>query len=358
MSTDDREDERAEAAFRVGRRRFLAGSALASSALIAGPAAVGLAGCGTLGSAMSSRDALALETRLDVGLGRLRNTPRGAIARELSWHPHPQVAEDVLKQTLEALVVADVARSLPPGRAPTALSTRLGRELHVVSRATDTHHALLTTMPGSARRRLDTRIRREPEIPSQVAGWIDRNAAELGTARESRLKLRQAAHDVSTRLRRQSANAVIDDCVAKVERAASRAGTSLAVTRSTRVSLLLRGIWQQADAVPRPSGRALTPPGPSTHIPVPPAGGSMPPTAAPSALARASQELDWARFTDTSDRVWSARWARPGDREIAAGAVMMPFGLASCGAMLLVGLIVMIAGSVANANWDGSPRGY
>ncbi len=340
-----------EQRFRVGRRRFLSRSAFASSALVAAPSVVALTapGCATLSHAMGAARAQALADRLDAGLDRIRSVPQGTLARQLTWHARPDIAEDVLRQTIESLVVADVARSIPDGtQAPRALAERLGAELPVVARAVDTHHALLSRMPGSARRRLDLRIRQEPEIPTEVADWIDRNAAELGAARESRLQLRLAARDVKVRLRRQSANAVIDDCVAKVERAASRSGGSLAVARSVRTSAMIDAIWQQVEGAPGSSGfgRSLSPP--VVHLAPPPPSASPP-------MRSPQQDLEWARFTDTSDRFWSARWERPGDHEIIIGATMMPFGLASCGLMLIVGLIVLIAGAVQNASWDGTP---
>ena len=52
---------------------------------------------------------------------------------------------------------------------------------------------------------------------------------------------------------------------------------------------------------------------------------------------------------------WSEFWARPGDEEIRMGAIMMPFGAISCGLMLIIGLIVLIAGHVQNGDWDGTP---
>jgi hypothetical protein len=197
-------------------------------------------------------------------------------------------------------------------------------------------------MPRAAKRRLDRKLRAHPATPTDVAEWIDRHAGRLGVAPASRLVLREKAAAAATRIRRQSASAVIDDTVEKVGRVSAPSGSSLARARSVTAQAMIEAIWQQIDGPPAvglgsPSGGWGEPGSADEH--------------------RRLEDLDWATFTEPSGpRAWSPEWDRPGDEEHMIGAIMMPFGLVSCGLMLIIGLIVLIAGSVQNAEWDGTPR--
>lgn len=337
-SATDREARR-----RSDRRSFLSRSLVASGALLAAPSTLA-AGCGaSLSSAMASGEMRDSMDRLERGLGTIRAIPPGTIARQLTWMSRPELSERILRQALEGLVVADVTRSLPAGeRLPRPLAARLVRELPAFEHSTRTHHALLARMPDRARRQLDERIRREPDITMEIAGWLDEHADELGTARESRLQLRIAARDVQSRLRRQSANAVVDDCVAKVERVMARSGNSLAFARSSMVPAMIDAIWQEVDGVPSEGGTSLAAPG--RALPRPPG------------QQHFEDDMEWSRFMDQSNRFWSARWRRPGDEELLIGPALMPFGSVTCGVLLIAGLIVLLVGAVQNANWDGVPR--
>lgn len=311
----------------LDRRAFLRRS-LVTGALAATPS---LAGCGAAPGMVGAADGRALLERLERGLGRVRDVPRGRVARELRGMARPQLAEDVLRHTLESFVIADVAQSVHRApRLPAALEARLRRELPVLARTSDVHQALLRSMPPRARRGLDAELRADPSLPSDVAAWVDAHAAELGTSHAGRAKLRLAVRDVDARMRRQSASAVIDDCVGKVEQVSARAG--LQATPSA--GALMSAIWNQIEG----AGHGLTAPGRAPPLPLP------------------DPDVEWAQFLDDHDRIWSARWASPGDEEVKIGAILMPFGAITCGLLLIVGLIVLVAGAIQNATWDGSPR--
>jgi hypothetical protein len=350
---------------RLRRRAFLSRSVLASGALVAGPIAAAAQGCGaSFAGAMSHSDARELLERLERGLGRIRDVPRGEIASQLSWLARPDVGESVLRATVEALVVMDVARSLPEGAdVPRALADRLADELPVLGASTDLHHGLLARMPLPARRSLDTRLRAEPDLPMEVAGWIDRHARELGTSADSRAQLRYTSRDVRARLTRQSSGAVIDDCISKVERAAARGGCKLALDRSTASAKVFDAIWQEAEGGTTLAAPPLVPPAPP---PAPTSNGGPSPLEVPQPsqpsqadliAAQFADDQAWAAFTDNSHRFWSARWQRPGDPEVRTGGVLMALGPISCGVTLIVGLIVLISGAVQNSRWNGVPRG-
>lgn len=313
------------------RRSFLRRSAFAAGALVTAPAALG-AGCGASPYAGADLRGRELLERLERGLGRVRGVPNGRIAAELSWLSQPALAEQLLRHTLETLVIADVAQSVRGGALSAPLRARMHEELPVLARTTDAHHALLSRMPPRARRTLDRRLREEPTLPNELASWIDAHAAELGTSREGRLKLRMAVRDVDARVRRQSASAVIDDCVGKVEQVGARTGA--ASLRAANASAMIDAIWSEVDGA---GGRLSAP-------------GASPPLRGPD------PDEEWERFLEAHQRMWSARWGSPGDEEVQIGAIMMPFGAATCGLLLIIGLIVLIVGAAQNAAWDGTPR--
>ncbi len=330
----------------MDRRAFLSRSALGAGAIALGAPALSSSGCGAVDAraALRSRDAAELLARLERGLARART---GEVERALSSHPRPRLAGGALRLGLEALVVLDVARSVPEGAAlPPPLAARLAHELPVLDRYTLTYHTILSAMPSGARRRVTTKVRERPGVTMEVAGWLDEQARDLGVARESRLLLRGHAAEVDVRLRRQSAGAVIDDCVSKVGRVLERSGASVALARGSAASAMMAAIWQQMERAPG-AGVQLSAPGA-----VPAAGVAVPPD-----VLRMQEDALWEQVTTPDEVLWSARWGRPGDSELETSAILMPLGLVTCGLLLLVGLVMMIVGLAENARWDGQPRG-
>ena len=331
----------------MDRRSFLSRTAVGAGALAVGASSPG---CGGLPAhpGLAGSEAEELLARLDRGLSTLRSVPAGDIARELRGLPRPDVAEHVLRITLEGLVVTDVMRSLPGrgagswGAVPASLVGPLASATPLLERSVSTHYAMLSAMPPSTKRNLDRKLRASPSAMMDVAEWIDGHAARLGVAPASRLALREKASGAATRMRRQSASAVIDDAVEKVGRVAAPSGASLARARSASSHAMIEAIWQQIDGT---AGAGLGSP----------QGGWSEPRS--GAEDRGLQDLEWAAFTEPPGPVrWSARWGRPGDEEQMIGSILMPFGLVSCGLMLIIGLIVLVAGTVQNAEWDGRPR--
>lgn len=331
----------------MDRRTFLSRSLLGTGALALGAPALA-SGCGSM-PRIGGSEATELLARLERGLDRVRGVPAGTMARELRDHPQPELAERMMRLGLEALVLLDVTRSIPQGaELPDALAERLGPELPVLDRYAATYSTLLVEMPRTARRRLDRKMRERPDATMQIAGWIDEHARSVGSGAQSRLILRSQAADVDVRVRRQSAGAVIDDCVAKVERVVERTGTSISLARSSATSAMIAAMWQDAGDVPRGGGVL------GSQLAPPSSAGAT--RMIPAELRRLEEDRLWAEATTPDQLLWSARWGSPGDTEIEIGAALMPFGLVTCGFLLIVGLIVMAVGLAQNASWDGSPR--
>jgi hypothetical protein len=317
----------------MDRRTFLGRSALGSGALLFG-------GCGAaIGRPVDAREARAMLARLERGLDAIRSVPHDVMTRAMAGHRDPELSASIFRLGLEALVVVDVARELPD-HVPAPLAERLAPELPILDHYTGTYHALLASMPRSARRLVSSRVREQPEVAMDVAGWIDGHARDIGITTESRGRLRSEAAGLSTRMRRQSTDAVIDDCIGKVERVMTRGGASIADERARTTRAVIASVWEDADEQKDFSDKLASP------------------VARPVGPERFREDREWWLATRPSPRLWSAEWAQPGDEEIRVGAAMLPFALVSCGLLLITGLIVMLAGAVQNAQWDGTPRSH
>lgn len=324
----------------MDRRSFLARSTLGSATALAGLAGVGSqsAGCGAAHGrpVLGAVESAELLTRLERGLAAVREIPVGVIAAEIPWQVRPEHHETILRLGIESLIVADVNRSVPVGTGVSrALAERVAAEVPMLERAVGTYHALLTRMPPAARRDLDRRIRERPDAPMDAAEWLDQRAGVLGIDPGSRLLVRDAASNMAARIRRQSASAVIDDALAKVERAVARSGNALAHAASATTVAMIDAIWQTVDGA---GG------GPS---------GTTPPPAPSAYAAPASGAYVGASAVEPTTTRWNESWARPGDHDIEIGAIMMPFGLITCTVLLWVGIGVLVHGISQNNGWDG-----
>jgi hypothetical protein len=267
------------------------------------------------------------------------------------------VTEPALRLGAQALVVADVARSIPENtRVPEELRGRLLESLPILDRCTAAYHRLLTRTPPAVRRNIDAELRASPDTVMDITSFLDERAGQIGISAESRARLRSNATWVSTRARRQSASAVIDECVAKVERTIARSGGSVASLDDASAGSLIDAIWAAVD-VGDDGGAGLAPPAPppgyvsssSSGVYVPVAEAEIP----PGAVEPPPPES-------------------PGDSELTAGGIMLAagpvvFGLgtligyaagswvwgmiiaATPGSILvIIGIVVLIIGAVQN----------
>ncbi|HEY8430242.1 MAG TPA: hypothetical protein VIL20_17795 [Sandaracinaceae bacterium] len=334
------------------RRAFLSTVALGAGA--AGAGAIWLPGCGApSGAALGSREVDDLLGRLERGVRSVRESPIGAPGR-----PAGALApsERLLRVGLEALVVADVARSIPPGaHLPGELAVALDRALPVLDHCVVGYHTLLDETPRVARRKIDRAFRSKPGLAMDVAEAIDDRAADIGISRDSRLRLRRAAANVGTRVRRQSAGALIDDCVAKMESVAARSGADVRAARSMTAQALVAAIWQQVEGN-APGGGAASSLGAPAPAPSAPSAPEPPPVAL---------EYEEPRVPAPAQS--------PGDTELIVGGTMLGAGLAVFGiggiislamnspwpvvvaatpggVAVIIGIILLIVGAVQNAN--------
>lgn len=327
------------------RRGFL-GSTLGALALgpaVGGAAAGTVAGCGGVAvrHRLAETEALALRARLARGMQRLADEPFGALPAER--FVRPDLAEHVLRLSIESLLVLDVIRSIPDdAEVPSLVTEALAPHLPRLDRSMHTHHALLARMPLEQRRALDARARRDPEVGMDVAAWIDEHAGQLGVPADNRLRLRHSAMTIHTRLRRQSSSAVIEDCTRRLDAVLARQGAPLPAGLAAHTNAVVDALWQR----PAPRGSAKV--------------SEATLEADRQAIAARRHELVVpSRFgaeremeNPTEPVQWNDSWARPGDEERRLGSIMMPLGLVSCGLLTIAGLIVFLTGEAQNGSWD------
>ncbi len=330
------------------RRAFIEATALGTVAVgtvAVGTGAVG-AGCGGIQAraALADSEARVLAARLERGMRRLSDQPFGSMIQGPPG-TRPDLTERVLRLTIESLVVLDVLRSIPEGAAiPAGLAEVLAPRMVTLDRTIHTHYALLSRMPIERRRNLDGRIRERPELAMDVGQWIDRHAAELGVPADNRVRLRHSAMTLGARLRRQSTNAVVDDCTNKLDELFARQAAPLPSDLADATARVVDVMWQQVGE----STDLGSPVSPPPRVQIVSAEALADPLVVPDRFGAASEMMD-----PTEPVQWNDSWARPGDEELRLGAIMMPLGLVTCGVLLIVGIIVVIAGSVQNGDWDG-----
>lgn len=286
---------------------------------------VWLSGCGAAGvrTELGARETTALLTRLDRGLSRVASEPMGALAAAQPWQVRPELGERVLRLGAQSLVVADVARSIPNDvRVPDELRGRLLETLPILDECTATYHRVLATTPPAVRRNIDRHFRANPDAAMDVAAYLDGHASAIGISPESRLRMRSNASYVTTRIRRQSTTAQIEDCLFKVESTVARNGGSAAALRAASAPAFVDAMWQAVEGEP----------GVSTPPPPPGYGGSASVTVtAPAPGTAAPYEAPPPEPTTSGS---------PGDTELIVGGVMIGAGLAVFGIGTLIGLAV------------------
>lgn len=334
----------------IRRRGFLTTAAVGTGALATG--------CGGLGAmhGLGGAEARELCDRLARGMQMLADEPFGSMIPPGRF-PRPDLTEHVLRLSIESLLVLDVIRSLPEGAPlPSNVREALAPRLPSLDRGVHTHRALLARMPAPRRRNLDARLRAQPELPMDVAEWVDGHAARIGVPSDNRLRLRHSAVSVGTRMRRQSTNAVLADCTEKLDEVLARSNSALPDELTTHTHDIVDAMWRQTEpgtSLSVPSSRAASPPETRSALS---AGGSdafTSPVLVPDRFG-ADREMP-----DPTEPVqWNASWARPGDEEIRLGGIMMPLGLVTCGVLLIAGLITLISGEVQNGEWDGRSHAH
>lgn len=323
-----------------------------------------MAGCGAavLRPELGARETTELLTRLERGISGVRSTPVGGLAAARPWQLRPDAAESLLRLGMEAAIVTDVARSIPSDRrVPTELGQVLASHVPILDECVSSYHHLLRTAPAITRRNVDQRLRAEPDLVGQAVAWIESQADTIGISDDSRVRLRSAANEVGARIRRQSTNAVIDDCVLKVDTMVARSGSTLLDVRTTRTGAMIDAIWQ---AVEGTGSAGLATPTPPPSYGGTTASGVVTVTSPPMILPDEPMVPEPPPSTES-----------PGDSELIIGGILMGSGVVVFGLgtligwaitgnallpmliaatpgsiLLIIGLILVIVGAVQNSH--------
>lgn len=273
---------------------------------------------------MAMHEARGLLARLDRGLDVARNESVGAFGARAPWLLRPENHERLVRLGLEAMVVADVARSIPSNvTVHGELAERLRAELSVLPACAIGYQHLLETTPAAVRRNVDRAFRQNPDTAMDLAAWLDERAGVLAISHESRLKLRTISTQTGARIRRQSAGAVFADSASKVGTLLTRSGHELAALRASTTGTLVDHIWAQAAAAEVPAPPSDRGPGDSELI-----------------SAAILLPAAFAVFGITA----LVEVATSGAIGLATGVAATP-----AGSLLICGLICLIVGLVQNA---------
>jgi hypothetical protein len=325
----------------IDRRRFLEATALGT---LVGATGAGGVGCGGAQHRFEAHEANRLRDRLERGLEAVRSEP---MPRDLAATEGGRNLARVTKLGIEALIVADVARSVPKdAEVPSHLAEALSREMPILDRCVETYGSLLANVPRSVRRSVDQKIRERPQLVMDFAEEIDAMAGRHQLSQESRLRLRQLATNISRRVKRQSSDALIDDTVGKVERIVARSGRTVSFAREASSQALLASIWQTVDG-PQPSGAGVAaPPGP----PVPP-----PPPSSSDADDRIGRLVPGPLRTDRVPEQELSFEYSTGSAHTTAGWILLGSGAAVFGIATLIGALTGSAalGAVVGATPGG-----
>jgi hypothetical protein len=296
---------------------------------------------------LGARQTNELLARLERGVRGVREARLDPVAAAQPWALRPDGGERMLRLGLEALVVADVARSIPAGsQLPGELAQRLDEVLPILDQCAVGYHGLLERTPPAVRRNVDRAFREQPATAMDLAEIIDGRAGEIGISSESRMRLRGLASNVGTRIRRQSANAVIDDTTTKIATIVGHAGADVRLARSIATTAMIDAIWQQVEGMPQGGGGGAA----ATGSPV------------SQGVYVPDEPLEMPEQPETS----------PGDTELHIGGGLLGGGLAVFGIggiitaamnsvwpiiiaatpggiMVIIGIVLLIVGAVQNA---------
>jgi hypothetical protein len=251
-------------------------------AAVVGSAALGSAGCGAgaLGSVLEDPARLArLLGRLDVGLDELgsvsliseltRRTADTAEAAGPEARTFAERGDELSRRFLRALLFAGSLHELgEEEQAAPEVRSHVERMSSELDETVAQSMELLTTCPEEERRGLSRALEEQPELVMELSEVLDRQSRALGMGAAGRRRLRAISTSVSSRLRRQPASLLIDECTDEVARITAQiAARTGAAARPLRADCASKTIWgtkeknpEEGEAAPPEWGETLPAP--------------------------------------------------------------------------------------------------
>ncbi len=245
------------------RREFLklgAGAGILSAAL---PSAPGLGAHVALARPTPERDLERHLAHLDRTLVAL---DRGSLFGDILGAAVPTVTlehavhmERLSKTAMRTLAVLGMFRDLDEAqRRHAAVQERMWQAMPEMDEAVLGTAEFLGTLDHQDYRRVQARLKRDPDIVMRLGGIFDRHARALGVSLKPRFHLRKLLADVSWRLQKQSLLILVNECLTKVRKMAARLDAvgdphTLTVARAAhapRYQARLRALIRGYDLVP------------------------------------------------------------------------------------------------------------
>lgn len=275
--------------------------------------------------------------RLDSGLEVIAKGPSlshlipGSGQASPAWHARAREMDGLGRKALGALTFTGMYRCLPPeSRQHPEVRRRLDAMMPELDEAVFGTTAALAATDTAERAALQAHLKVDPDLPLRLYSLFDAPARELGVPRESRQQMRRILGNVGWRLRKQSPSLLIDEYVAKVEKAAAHHGQTEQLKRYLATAAFESALWrdQATSLITSPGAVAARDPGPPSR--------ARPPTARRSPLEPEKPAL-----------VQEGRMVTAGCWLLGIGAMTLGAGAAAIfGGGLFTGAVIMTAGGI------------
>ena len=144
----------------------------------------------------------------------------------LSEDIHEALTADIneyLSTTYQALVYSELINALPEDlRESEEVQSDIAAMSPVLDQAVADAYFVIGTADDDIKKQIDREVREDPDLLMDMASLLDQGGARQGMGLRGRLRLRRASRQLSSRLRMQSADEVINDLTDQVTRYAER----------------------------------------------------------------------------------------------------------------------------------------
>jgi hypothetical protein len=299
-------------------------------------AAASSPGCAWQGFAARAQEALggidvhAYLAEIDRTIEAMTNPLGGILARRKDGKKiatDPKTRE-LVRKSLQSLVLVSAFHDLPEdARLHPAVQARMWNAMPDMDDAVVGMTSLLGSLTPAQRDRAIAELKKQPDLPMEVAESIDQEASAVGFNDKGRVRLRGLASTLSWRLERQPPGLVLADGLGKMERIVAKRGSEAQRERLIAMELTQAAFWSAASSAAQTTATSTASDEPGASRTREPEREMTPPTLPPKA---------------PRDRVRRAPDPEPGENtgepqsdaanDLLLGGLALGFGVASIGA--------------------------
>lgn len=171
-----------------------------------------------------------------------------------------EAAHEVITRAMRTMHVMGTLGELPPeSQAHESVQRRVWRALPEVHETTMMIVDHLDQMSPEERKKIDERIKQDPDLTMRVVETMDENAQRLGISGTQRAKMRAAAAHLAWRLKNQGTGALVEDLVGKVDRVIARQGSDAELQRKVAARVAQAQLFGAPQDQPREAQEAPAP---------------------------------------------------------------------------------------------------